>query len=431
LKAEIICIGTELLLGQIVDTNAVFLAKELADLGIDLFYKAIVGDNLARITGVLEESWRRSDILILSGGLGPTRDDLTREAVAGMIREQLEFNEEAWGQSVKYFQKVGRAIPESNRRQAMFPKSGKIIPNNMGTAPGLMVAGGGKYLFALPGVPSELRAMWIAFVKPYLRDILQAEGSPVLTSKVVRMVGIGESLMEEKIIDLITAQSNPTIAPYAGRGEVSLRITAKSPAAETNHRMIEATLAKIKARLGEYIFGYDADNLETVIGRQLTIAGWRLALAESCTGGLVAHRITNVPGSSEYYLGGINSYSNQLKINLLGVAETVIAAAGAVSEKTAALMASGIKKATSAEVGLAVTGIAGPSGAVPGKPVGLVYSAVDLPGYSRVERWVFPFDRIGNKEAAAQAALTLLWRALREQNKLPEDTGKKENGSVW
>lgn len=416
LKAEIICIGTELLLGQTVDTNAAFLAGELAGLGIDLYHKSTVGDNLERIAATLGQAWERSDLLLISGGLGPTQDDLTREAVACLLGEELEFNPEAWEQVVAYFHKTQRPISENNRRQAMFPKSARVVPNRWGTAPAMLVEKDGHLIMVMPGVPYELKGIWESYFKPYLERVLRKEGSPVLTSLFVRMVGIGEAAMEEKILDLIRSQTNPTIAPYASRGEVALRITAKSRDENHNRELIARTLEAVKQRLGEYIYGYDRDNLETVVGRMLQAKKWRLALAESCTGGLIGHRITNVPGSSEYYLGGVNSYSNHLKTDLLGVSEATLAEHGAVSPETAAAMATGIRERTGAEVGLAVTGIAGPGGGSESKPVGLVFLAVALPERVVVERRVFPFDRIGNKESAAQAGLALLWRCLKESS---------------
>ncbi|TCL62089.1 competence/damage-inducible protein cinA [Hydrogenispora ethanolica] len=413
MKAEIVCIGTELLLGQILDTNAAFLAEELAGLGIDLYHKLTVGDNLERIVAALRQAWQRADLLILSGGLGPTQDDLTREAVAALLGEELTPRQAAWEQIVAYFHKMDRPYPESNRRQALFPASGQVIANSFGTAPALWVEREGRVLVALPGVPYELKGIWNESVRERLGRILAAEGNPLLTSRTIRMVGIGESAMEEQVIDLIAAQSNPTIAPYAGRGEVSLRITAKGFREDENWRLIDALTEKVRARLGGYIYGYDQDNLETAIGRLLRERGWRLALAESCTGGLMAHRITNVAGSSDYYLGGVNSYSNELKMAVLGVPESTLAEHGAVSPETARAMAAGIRRLTGAEVGLSATGIAGPGGGTAEKPVGLVYLGVDLPGYSQVERRIFPLDRIGNKESAAQAGLALLWQALR------------------
>lgn len=416
LKAEIICIGTELLLGQIVDTNAPYLAGELAGLGIDLYHKSTVGDNLERIVATLGQAWERSDLLLLSGGLGPTQDDLTKEAVAKLLGEELEFNSEAWEQVCVYFRKTNRTVPESNRRQAMFPRSGQVVPNPLGTAPAMLVEKNKRILITMPGVPSELKGLWENTFKPYLRKMLQGEGAAALNSLLVRMAGIGESAMEEKIIDLINNQTNPTLAPYASQGEVSLRITAKSGTEKCNLELIEKTLFKVKERLKEYIYGYDRDNLETVIGKMLKTKGWQLALAESCTGGLIGHRITNVPGSSGYYRGGINSYSNQLKIDLLGVPEETLTKYGAVSRETAKAMAEGVKKLANTDVGLATTGIAGPGGGSDEKPVGLVYLAVALPDQTMVEQRIFPFDRLGNKESAAQAGLILLWRTLKSCN---------------
>lgn len=414
MQAEIICIGTELLLGQIIDTNAQFLARELADLGIDLYHKTTVGDNLQRIVATLELAWNRADLLILSGGLGPTQDDLTREAVAGLLREDLQFNEEAWGQIQNHFQHTQRPLVESNRRQAMFPKSGQVIPNHLGTAPCLLVSKGNHHLVALPGVPRELKGVWEVAVKPQIKQWLTETNHPILTSRFIKMAGIGESVMEEQVIDLINSQTNPTIAPYAGTGEVTLRVTAKGLDESENWQLIEKMTDLIQKRLGSYIYGYNTDNLETVVGRMLKAAGWHLATAESCTGGLISHRITNVPGSSVYFLGGVNSYSNELKMNLLGVPEEMLAAYGAVSPQTAQAMAAGIRKRTGADVGVASTGIAGPDGGSPEKPVGLVYLAVDLPGFSRVEKRLFKSDRMGNKETAAQAGLTLLWQGLKQ-----------------
>jgi nicotinamide-nucleotide amidase len=416
MKAELICIGTELLLGQTADTNATYLARQLADLGIDLYHKTTVGDNLQRISAVLGTAWDRAELLILSGGLGPTQDDLTREAVAGLLGENLEFQTEAWQEIKAFFSKLQRSVVASNRRQAMFPPSGRLISNSTGTAPGLLVEKEGHLIVALPGVPRELMTMWDQSVRPLLHDRLAREGVSVLTSKTIRVVGMGESMMEEKVIDLIQNQTNPTIAPYAGQGEACLRLTAKSRSKSENLRLLDSLQATVAERLGPFIYGYDNDNLETVIGRLLQAKGWHLAVAESCTGGLIGHRITNVPGSSAYYLGGINSYSNQFKMELLGVPETTLREHGAVSPETAQAMAEGARRISGAEVGLASTGIAGPGGAVPGKAVGLIYLAVVSPGFIRIESRVFPYNRIGNKEAAAQMGLTLLWQGLTGKN---------------
>jgi len=413
MNAEIICIGTELLLGQTVDINSAYLARELADLGINLFHKSTVGDNLGRIVPLLRQAWNRSDLVILSGGLGPTQDDLTREAVAELLGEPLEFREEAWEEIVTYFKKIGRPLPESNRRQAMFPASARVLPNRLGTAPGLLVESAGKYLFAFPGVPRELIGLWEEQARPFLKRILTETGHPVLTSKMVRMIGIGESAMEERVMDLIRHQTNPTIAPYVGKGDVLLRITARGDSEADNLRRIDALYQQIRERLGEYIYGTDEETLEEVVGRQLLARGWTLATAESCTGGLIGHRLTLVPGSSSYYLGGVISYSNQLKTQLLQVPEAILREHGAVSEATAKAMAEGVRRLTGADVGIGVTGIAGPGGGTETKPVGLVYYSVALPERTVVEHRVFPYNREGNKEAAARAVLGLLWKTLR------------------
>jgi len=413
MNAEIICIGTELLLGQTVDINSAYLARELADLGINLFHKSTVGDNLGRIVPLLRQAWNRSDLVILSGGLGPTQDDLTREAVAELLGEPLEFREEAWEEIVTYFKKIGRPLPESNRRQAMFPASARVLPNRLGTAPGLLVESAGKYLFAFPGVPRELIGLWEEQARPFLKRILTETGHPVLTSKMVRMIGIGESAMEERVMDLIRHQTNPTIAPYVWKGDVLLRITARGDSEADNLRRIDALYQQIRERLGEYIYGTDEETLEEVVGRQLLARGWTLATAESCTGGLIGHRLTLVPGSSSYYLGGVISYSNQLKTQLLQVPEAILREHGAVSEATAKAMAEGVRRLTGADVGIGVTGIAGPGGGTETKPVGLVYYSVALPERTVVEHRVFPYNREGNKEAAAQAVLGLLWKTLR------------------
>ncbi|HPT86659.1 MAG TPA: competence/damage-inducible protein A [Bacillota bacterium] len=413
MNAEIICIGTELLLGHTVDTNSAYLARELAELGINLFHKSTVGDNLNRIVSLLRQAWNRSDVLILSGGLGPTQDDLTREAVAELLGEPLEFREEAWEEILSYFRKTGRSLPESNRRQAMFPASARMLSNRLGTAPGLFVECNGKYLFAFPGVPRELIGLWEEHGRPFLKRLLSETGHPVLTSKMIRMIGIGESAMEERVMDLIQNQTNPTIAPYVGKGDVLLRITARGNSEAENHRRIDEMYHRVQERLGEYIYGTDEETLEEVIGRQLTAKGWTLATAESCTGGLIGHRLTLVPGSSAYYLGGVVSYSNRLKTDLLQVPESILQEYGAVSEETARAMAEGVRLITGADVGIGVTGIAGPDGGTEMKPVGLVYYSVALSDKTVVEHRIFPYDRSGNKEAAAQAVLTLLWKMLR------------------
>ncbi len=413
MRGEVICIGTELLLGQIINTNAAFLAQELATLGIDLYYQVTVGDNLERIVAVIEQAWRRSRVVILSGGLGPTQDDLTREAIAKMLGEDLKFSPEAWRQIEGFFFKLGRPLAANNKRQAYLPASGRMINNCWGTAPGVLLDKDNRVLIALPGVPVELKQMWQTEVRPYLARMMINYGSPVLTSKVVKMVGISESGMEEMIADLISDQSNPTLAPYAGRGEVILRITAKSNSVEENQNIITPVIQMIEDRLGSYIYGYDETDLAAVVGGFLRKLGENLAVAESCTGGLVCHRITNISGSSEYFLGGINSYSNHLKVNNLGVAAEIIETYGAVSAETVKAMAESIRFSTGAEIGLATTGFVDPNNCHGEEANGVVFFGIAFSEKTVVKKRVFSYDRVRNKELAAQTALIFLWQELK------------------
>ncbi|MGQ9779137.1 MAG: competence/damage-inducible protein A [Bacillota bacterium] len=417
MPAEIISIGTELLLGEVVDTNAAFLARRLAELGIDLYYKTTVGDNLARIVAELRRAWARSEIVITTGGLGPTQDDLTREAVAALLGEELVLNREELEKMRAFFARLGRTMTPNNERQAMFPPSARPLANPEGTAPGLAVCKDGRHLFALPGVPAEMERMFDREVLPILRQI--APGKP-LFSRTLRFVGIGESAMAAAVGDLIEAGRAPTVAPYVTRrGETRLRLTVRATDAEEAARLFAPVEAEIRRRLGAHLFGVDEESLEEVVGRLLQDRGLRLATAESCTGGLIGHRLTNVPGSSAYYLGGVVAYDNRVKTGVLGVPAEILAAHGAVSAETARAMAEGVRRLLGADLGLASTGIAGPGGGTPEKPVGLVYLGLAWEGGVETRRHLFAWDRLGNKEAAAQAALALVWEWLRKRAESP------------
>lgn len=415
MKAEIICIGTELLLGEIVDTNAAYLSQVLAGLGIDLYYKSTVGDNLERAIAILQQAWERSDLLLISGGLGPTQDDLTREAIAGMLGEEQVLNETAMAQVAAWFKKSGREMTENNRRQAMFPPSAEPMANRWGTAPGVWVEKDGKMLAAMPGVPLELHKLMEEEVLPRLRQRLGMD-HPILVSRTLRAVGIGESALEEKIKDLIKAQSEVTIAPYAKRGEVHLRLAVKAMTTEEGLTRITPVEAAIRQRLGAYIFGCDEETLEEVTGRLLAERGLTLAVAESCSGGLIGHRITEIPGSSAYFMGGVVSYSNEAKQHMLGVDAAILEAHGAVSPETAKAMAEGARQRFGVDIALASTGIAGPGGGSDEKPVGLVYLALATSDGTKVTKNLFRWDRSQNKIATAQTGLTMLWQYLVEKN---------------
>ncbi len=411
MKAEIICVGTELLLGQIVDTNAAYLARILAQHGIDLYYKSTVGDNLQRLVALLEQAWARSDLIIVSGGLGPTLDDLTREALALLVHEDLEEDPGARRAVEEYFRRRNLKMTPNNLRQATRPRSAVCLPNPYGTAPGLWLEKDGRIIVALPGVPLEMKNLMEQEVLPRLRRKLDAVSS-VLYSRVIKTAGIGEAALEEEIIDLLAGQANPTIAPLAKRGEVHLRLTAKARSEKEARELVDPVEKEIRARLKGYIFGVDQELLEEAVGKKLAAQKLTLGVAESCTGGLICHRITGVPGSSAYFQMGIVAYSNHCKEELLGVDRELLRRYGAVSPQTARAMAEGMRERYGVDVALSTTGIAGPGGGTPQKPVGLVYLALAHAGGTIVRRENFSWDRENNKTAAAQAGLVLLWQFL-------------------
>ncbi|MCK8817769.1 competence/damage-inducible protein A [Natroniella sulfidigena] len=406
MKAEIIAIGTELLLGQIVDTNSQWLAQQLARIGIDLYYKQTVGDNKDRIVDILQQSLKRANLVIITGGLGPTQDDLTREAIAEALDVELVKDEQLVTEIEDLFAERGYQLTENNFKQAYLPVGAEAINNPHGTAPGVLVEQKGKIIVALPGVPQEMKAMIKEVIIPYLQEnILDDE---IIKSKVMKLYGIGESSLEEEIADILEEQTNPTIAPLASQGEVKLRLTAKADSVAEAEQMIAEKIAELEERIGEYVYGYDEEGLEEAVAKSLLEQGLTLATAESCTGGLLGTRLTDVSGSSAYFERGVISYSNQAKQELLGVAEETLKEYGAVSSQTAQEMALGIKKRARTDLGLAITGIAGPTGGTPDKPVGLVYIAVaDKEGVASY-KYQFKGSRERIKFLTSQQALKLL-----------------------
>ncbi|MHB0913429.1 MAG: competence/damage-inducible protein A [Armatimonadota bacterium] len=399
MRAEIISVGTELLLGQIVDTNAPYLGRVLSALGIDVFYRVTVGDNRARLAESIATALGRADLVITIGGLGPTQDDLTKETVAEALGERMVDDPESERTIRAFFEARGLPIAESNLKQARKPESGIVIPNSVGTAPGVIVEKDGKIVATLPGPPSEFIPMVEDFLAPYLSR--KTEGAVIL-SRTLRVCGIGESAAEEKIEDLLES-ANPTIAPYAKSGEVHFRITAKARDKETALSMIEGLETAARKRLGDHVYGIDEETLESVVVRMLAERNLTLALAESCTGGLIAHRITNVPGASKVFVAGVVAYANGAKVELLGVPEELIQAHGAVSPEVAEAMAKGAGRW--AEIAVGVTGIAGPEGGTPEKPVGLVYIGIKTPDGVSSTKHLFGGGRAGIKERASQSAL--------------------------
>lgn len=340
LRAELIMVGTELLLGEIVDTNATFLARNLADLGIDVFFKSTVGDNRERVGGVLTEALKRSDVVIMSGGLGPTDDDLTREVVSEVMDAPLVEDQEVLRDLEEWFaERYGNAdMPRHNRKQALFPSGSRVISNPVGTAPGFWVEREGKVVVALPGVSQELKAMFSESVLPAL---MQKGTGEMLVTRNLHFAGIGESNLEEILEDLLREQSNPTLALYASGGTVRVRMAVKAETREAGLALMAPVETEIRRRTKEYLYGVDGQSLEQVVAEILLQKKLTLALAESCTGGLIGHRLTNVSGSSGFLDRGYVVYSNQAKMDELGVKQSTLEEFGAVSEQTAREMAEG------------------------------------------------------------------------------------------
>ncbi len=416
MTAEIICIGTELLLGDILNTNSQYLAQELASLGIPHYYQTVVGDNLKRIHHVIEVAATRSSILIFTGGLGPTPDDLTTEAIASFFKTPLEEKPEIIQSITAKFASIGRKMTENNRKQALIPIGAKILPNPTGTAPGMIwqlpYSGKNITFMTFPGVPSEMQRMWQETAVPFLKS--QGWGQNTIYSKMLRFRGIGESALATKVNHLFSL-TNPTVAPYASSGEVRLRISAKAPSKTQAIALIQPVAEEIKNIAGLDYFGQDEDTLEIVVGQMLCDRKQTVAVAESCTGGGLGAIFTAVPGSSAYFLGGIIAYSNQVKMTLLGVERETLALLGAVSHPVAQQMAQGVKQKLDADWGISITGIAGPDGGTETKPVGLVYLGLASPdGQVKSFEYCFGKDRERSliRYLSSYQALDLLRRKL-------------------
>lgn len=421
MRAEVISVGTELLLGQIVDTNAAYLSSLLPQFGIDLHYRITVGDNEARLADAVRTALSRADIVFTIGGLGPTADDLTKETVAAVVGDEMVLHEESAERLRAFFATRGIEMPEANLKQAMIPRRGRILANPLGTAPGAAFETDDKVVIVLPGPPREFVAMVDSEVVPYLRELV-GEGAEVIRSRVLRIAGIGESSVAEMVKDLL-AGSNPTVAPLAAAGEVHLRITAKASSAAHADAMIDETDARISAILGDAVFGRDDESLEKVVVEKLIERCLTLATAESCTGGLIGNRITDISGSSKTYLVGFVTYSNQSKKEILGVDEQLLDKYGAVSREVARAMAEGARTVSGADIAISVTGIAGPTGGTAAKPVGLVYMALAAADGTIAFEHRFSGSRMDIKLRASQAALNMLRLHLLQGSRCSPQTG--------
>lgn len=382
MRAEILAVGTELLLGDIVNTNAQYLSRRLADMGMHMYYQTVVGDNAERLKSAYELAFSRANLVITTGGLGPTNDDITKEIAAQYFDKQLIPDAQSLKKIEDFFDRLGRPLTAGNRKQAYFPEESIILQNDHGTAPGCIISENGKILILLPGPPREMVLMFENYVIPYLRQYQDG----VLISRVLRVLGAGESHMEEMVKDIIASQINPTIAPYAKEGEVILRITVKASNEEEAEKLILPVEQKIRERLGDNVYASGDTTIEEVVAKMLIDKKLTIATAESCTGGLIASRLINYPGISSVFMEGAVTYSNEAKMNRLGVKKSTLEKFGAVSEQTAGEMAEGIARTGKTDIGLSVTGIAGPEGGTDEKPVGLVYVGLYIKGTVKTKK---------------------------------------------
>jgi nicotinamide-nucleotide amidase len=403
---EVLAIGTELLLGQIVNSNATRIGERLAGAGLDHFQQTVVGDNEARIAAAIDAACSRADALIITGGLGPTNDDLTREAIARAAGVELIFDTDQAKRLRERWARSGRVMPESNLQQAERPLGSELIANPKGTAPGIRLQIADTWVFALPGVPAEMIPMLENSVIPFL----SGDDDSVVVSRLLRTWGESESAIGECLGDLYDASTNPTIAFLASGGEIKIRITAKAATHDDASELIAPIEATVRERLGERVFGVDDDTVEVVVLRMLEERGWTLGTAESATGGLVAGRITSVPGASRVFRGSVVSYATEVKQSLLEVPEDLVTEHGVVSEPVAVAMAEGARGRLDADVVVAVTGSAGPDPQE--RPVGTVVVSVVTPDGSRVRTLALPGDRERVRTFASTAALQLLRMSL-------------------
>ena len=419
MTAEILAVGTELLMGQIANTNAQYISSRLPGIGIGVYFHQVAGDNPRRLKDALLFALGRSDTVIMTGGLGPTMDDLTKDAVAGCFGKKLVLDEHSMSRIRARMTRLGNpAMAKNNERQAYFPEGALILDNDNGTAPGCIIENNGKTVIMLPGPPSEMRPMFDDKVMPYLEKF----GEYRLESKYLRIFGIGESRLEDMLKDIIESQTNPTIATYAKEGEVTLRLTARYAAgaapgsAENRGRAIEPDIISpiasiVRERVGDCLFSDEDEDLEEAALKALTQNNLTLSLAESCTGGLIASRLTEIPGASKTFLSSAVTYSNEAKEALLGVCGETLRAYGAVSAPVAREMAEGARRVFGSDIAASATGIAGPGGGSEEKPVGLVYIALAGQGGTSVKELRIPGPRARVRNIACLNVLDMIRRA--------------------
>ncbi len=409
MKAELIFTGTEVLLGHILNTHAQYLGVKLSGMGIEIILNTTVGDSRELMLSVLRQALERSELIIITGGLGPTTDDLTAEVVADVLRVPLIQDQESLHAIKDIFQSRSMNMPQSNVKQTYFPQGSIILPNGNGTAPGALIERNNKIIILLPGPPHELKPMFEDSVVPLLSGKISS--SEVVKYRIFKLTGISESAVQDLLKDL-GGQGNPGIAYMAKPGEIQVRISARAADDEQAEGLLEELSGKIKLLLDKYIFALDEEILEEQVGKLLLENGLTLGTAESCTGGMIASRLTDIPGSSEYFKGGIVSYTNEVKNRVLGVGQEILNTFGAVSGETAGAMARGAREKTNADLGLSVTGVAGPGGGTAKKPRGLVYIALAAADKVICREYHFAGSRAAVRQGSVNSALNLLRQYL-------------------
>ena len=410
MTAEILCVGTELLLGDIVNTNAAYIARELARIGIDLYHQTVVGDNPERLKRALNDAFERADLVVTTGGLGPTFDDVTKETVAAYFGKKMVRNQEAMDRIASYYEKRGIELTDNTKKQADLPEGCIVFQNTHGTAPGLAMEGKGKVVIMLPGPPSEMSPMFDNSAVPYL---MQYSGKTIVSST-IHFFGIGESLLESRMHEYMLAHSNPSVAPYAKDGEVQVRVTASAHTKEEAEAMIQPVVEEICRDYGKYLYGVDIGTMQNALVQELRKKGLTIAVAEGCSGGNVVKRITEVPGSDQVFEMGVVTNTVRAREKLAGVKAETMAQYGVYSEETAREMAEGIRNRSGADIGIAITGRTGLESDTVGEDLGLVYVAVDSEAYRHVTK----VDLAGNRKAQSEfvryvGSSSALWNGLK------------------
>ncbi|HEY0546190.1 MAG TPA: competence/damage-inducible protein A [Pyrinomonadaceae bacterium] len=409
LSAEIIAIGSELLTPDHADTNSLWLTEKLNGIGIEVKLKTIVGDDDARLEETIKDSIKRSSVVIMTGGLGPTEDDITRKVAARAMGRRLMLNEKVLEEISARFLQWGRTMPQINSRQAMVIEGAEVLENPNGTAPGMYLEHEGRDVILLPGPPREMRPMFENFVLPKLTA---KAGDVRVVRRVLRVAAMGESAVDERIAPVYSQYTNPQTTILFNRSEIEIHLTAQAKTEQDAELLLDGLAGQIEERLGDAIFAFRGETMEEVVGLRLAVCGFTLAVAESCTGGLIAQRLTEIPGSSVYFMEGVVAYSNEAKVRTLGVDGDLIARHGAVSAEVAEAMAEGVRRRADTDFGLSITGIAGPSGGSEEKPVGLVYIALSDDAHTEHRKLMLPGDRHLIRWRSSQAALDLLRRRL-------------------